>query len=714
MKPVKNLTPEEAQSELDALIHQINAADAAYYQDDAPVISDAAYDSLRRRLALIERAFPKLKRADSPTVRVGTTPSTAFEKLGHSQAMLSLDNAFDRTDVADFIARVRRFLKLEEEEALELTSEPKIDGLSLSLRYEKGVLKSGATRGDGRVGENVTANVLTIQDIPKEISPEFDILEVRGEVYMSPADFQRLNETLSSMGESPAANPRNAAAGSLRQIDPAITASRPLRFFAHGWGEVSEPLAETCFEAMRRIESIGFAVTPLLRIGLGVDDLISAYDEIETARASLEYDIDGVVYKVNRLDYQKRLGFVARSPRWAIAHKFPAEQATTILEDIDIQVGRTGALTPVARLRPVTVGGVVVSNATLHNEDEIDRKDIRIGDEVVVQRAGDVIPQIVEAHKEKRRRGAKRYRMPDVCPACGSAAVREVNPKTGKKDVVKRCTGGLICPAQAVERLKHFVSRKALDIDGLGEKQIAALFEDNTIREPADVFTLRARQESGEIDLYTYKKTSDGDIAMKDGSPVATNKKSISNLFAAIDARREPTLDRFINALGMRHVGETTARLFAAHFQTFEAFAKAADTAQDLESDAYKDFLAIDGVGELVAAGAIQFFREPHNREAVDRLLAEVSPTRAEAPSTAESPVSGKTVVFTGTLETMTRDEAKAQAGSLGAKVVGSVSAKTDYLIAGASAGSKRAKAEALGVEILTETEWRALIDDHR
>lgn len=710
MKPVKKLTKEEAEAELDALAARIDAADAAYYQADAPTISDAEYDALRRRLTLIERTFPKLKRETSPNARVGVSPSTAFDKLEHAEAMLSLDNAFDESDVSDFVARVRRFLKLNENEPLDLTSEPKIDGLSLSLRYENGVLKSGATRGDGRVGENVTANVLTIDDIPKRISADFDALEVRGEVYISPTDFKHLNEELVAGGETPAANPRNAAAGSLRQIDAAVTASRPLRFFAHGWGDASAPLADTYFDAMKRIGDFGFPVNPRLQVGAGVDDLIAAYRDIETARSSLDYDIDGVVYKVNRLDYQARLGFVARSPRWAIAHKFPAERATTILEGIDIQVGRTGALTPVARLRPVTVGGVVVSNATLHNEDEIERKDIRVGDEVVVQRAGDVIPQIVEAHADKRKSGVRRYKFPRVCPACGSAAVRETNPKTGKQDVVRRCTGGLICPAQAVERLKHFVSRKALDIDGLGEKQAATFFEQEIIREPADIFTLRARQDAGDIDLYTYKKKADGALALKDGAPVATNEKSVANLLDAIDARRSPPLDRFINALGIRHVGETTAGLFARHFHTFDAFVEAALAARDADSEAYREFLSIDGVGEFVAAGAIEFFSEPHNRDAVGRLLAEVSPAELEARSVGDSLVAGKMVVFTGTLETMTRDEAKAQATGLGAKVAGSVSSKTDYLVAGPGAGSKLAKAEGLGVKVLTENEWRALI----
>ncbi|MBI1394096.1 MAG: NAD-dependent DNA ligase LigA [Alphaproteobacteria bacterium] len=709
MKPVKQLTRDEAAAEIDRLTNEIQVADEEYYAKDKPRLTDAEYDALRRRLILIERAFPKLKQPDSPSDSVGASPSATFAKIEHAQAMLSLDNAFEDADVAEFVERVRRFLKLGANDALVLTAEPKIDGLSLSLRYEAGALKSAATRGDGRIGEDVTANALTIEDIPSRLSGAPDVLEVRGEVYMSPADFAGLNDRLRAAGDEAAANPRNAAAGSLRQIDPAVTAMRPLKFFAHGWGETSEPLGETQFDAMARLDALGFQVNPrMTRCGSAVD-LLSVYRRIESDRAGLDYDIDGVVYKVDRLDYQSRLGFVSRSPRWAIAHKFPAERATTVLEAIDIQVGRTGALTPVARLTPVTVGGVVVSNATLHNEDEIARKDIRVGDAVIVQRAGDVIPQIVEVLLDKRLKGAKRYKFPQNCPSCDSAAVREENPATGKIDVVRRCTGGLVCPAQAVERLKHFVSRRAMDIDGLGEKQVAALFEERIIREPADIFTLAARQAAGDIDLYTYKKDKKGAFVVKDGERQATNRKSVENLFASIEAARAPSLERFIFALGMRHVGETTARLFAQHFQTFDAFASMAKGAHDRESDAFKEFLSIDGVGELVAAGAINFFAEPHNRAAVDRLLAAVSPQAAKAPIGGSSAIAGKTVVFTGTLETMTRDEAKAQAIALGAKVAGSVSARTDILVAGAGAGSKMKKAEELGVRVVTEEAWREM-----
>ena len=707
--PVKALSPGDAEKELDALIDEIDAADRAYYQNDAPIMSDAAYDLRRRRLLLIEKVFPKLVRPNSPSSRVGAPSSTAFEKLTHRTAMLSLDNAFNPDDVADFLARVRRFLKLDNEAPLSVTAEPKIDGLSLSLRYEDGILISGATRGDGHVGENVTANVLTIAEIPQQLRDAPAVLEVRGEVYMTNTDFAELNRSLEKRGEKIAANPRNAAAGSLRQIDPAVTASRPLRFFAHGWGDLSEPLAQTQFDTMSRLADFGLQVNPRLSRCNSLDELIAAYTDIEINRAALGYDIDGVVYKIDRLDYQARMGSVGRHPRWAIAHKFPAERATTVLEEIDIQVGRTGALTPVARLTPVTVGGVVVSNATLHNQDEIERKDIRIGDSVVLQRAGDVIPQIVEVLIDKRPEKTQRYVFPEKCPVCDSLAVRDVNSKTGKADAVRRCTGGLICNAQIVERLKHFVSRGALDIEGLGQKQIEEFFHAGIVSTPAEIFTLQARQEAGDVDLYTYKRNAAGEIALKNGVPQATNQKSVDNLFAMINARRKPALDRLINALGIRHVGEKNARLYAQNYATFEGFQDAAIAAADEDSDAYKDMLSIDGVGELVAAGVVDFFREKHNREAVRDLLEQVSPLRAEK-NQVQSPVAGKTVVFTGTLETMSRDEAKSQALSLGAKVSGSVSGKTDLVIAGPGAGSKLKKAQDLGVEVISENEWRALI----
>ncbi|MEL6380338.1 MAG: NAD-dependent DNA ligase LigA [Pseudomonadota bacterium] len=708
--PVDQLTEDEAKTELARLAETIAQADKAYHGDDTPVMIDADYDALRRRNMLIEERFPKLVRDDSPSKRVGAPPSTRFEKVTHAAPMLSLDNAFDEGDVQDFVARVRRFLKLEQSDPLAFTAEPKIDGLSANLRYENGVLVVGATRGDGQVGENVTGNLLTIASIPRLIKDAPEILEVRGEVYMSHTDFEAVNTRRADEepGKDLFANPRNAAAGSLRQLDSAITARRPLKFFAYSWGEMSAPIAPTQYEAIKQLAAWGFATNPLTKRFETASALIDHYQYIDKNRASLGYDIDGVVYKVDRLDYQGRLGFVSRAPRWAIAHKFPAEQAITVLEEIDIQVGRTGALTPVARLRPVTVGGVVVSNATLHNQDEIERKDVRVGDHVVVQRAGDVIPQIVRVVTEERKTSAKRYFFPQTCPVCGSAAVREENAK-GEVDVVRRCTGGLTCDAQAAERLKHFVSRKALDIDGLGTKQIEDFFAREFVREPADIFTLQKRQEDDGIDLYTYKMKN-GERQLKDGKAQPTNQKSIDNLFAAIEARRLPPLDRLINALGIRHIGETNARLFAQHYGSFDAFEAAADAAQDNESPAYQQMIDIDGVGDLVAKGVIDFFREGHNRQAVARLLDEVSPQAAAVAGRADSAIAGKTVVFTGTLDTMTRDEAKAQAQALGAKVSGSVSGKTDILVAGPGAGSKAKKAADLGVTVMDETQWLALI----
>ncbi|MEL6791507.1 MAG: NAD-dependent DNA ligase LigA [Pseudomonadota bacterium] len=710
-EPVDQLTEEDAKAELLRLATTLADADKAYHGDDAPVMIDADYDALRRRNLLIEERFPKLVRDDSPSKKVGAPPSTRFEKVTHAAPMLSLDNAFDDGDVQDFVARVRRFLKLEEGDPLAFTAEPKIDGLSANLRYENGVLTVGATRGDGQVGENVTGNLLTIGSIPRRIDGAPEILEVRGEVYMSHTDFEAVNKrrTREEPGKDLFANPRNAAAGSLRQLDRAITARRPLKFFAYSWGEVSAPIAPTQFEAIAQLSEWGFATNALTRRCETAEELIAHYQYIDKSRATLGYDIDGVVYKVDRLDYQGRLGFVSRAPRWAVAHKFAAEQAITVLDGIDIQVGRTGALTPVARLKPVTVGGVVVSNATLHNQDEIERKDVRIGDHVVVQRAGDVIPQIVRVVMEERKKGARRFVFPQACPVCGSAALREENAK-GEIDVVRRCTGGLTCDAQAAERLKHFVSRKALDIDGLGTKQIDDFFNRDIIREPGDIFTLKTRQAAGEIDLYTYKM-KDGEPQLKDGERQPTNLKSINNLFTAIDARRTPPLDRLINALGIRHIGETNARLFAQHYCTFDAFQRAAIAAQDSDSADYQQMIDIDGVGALVAKGVIDFFREHHNRHAVGQLLAQIDPQEMKSTASADNVVAGKIIVFTGTLETMTRDEAKAQAQSLGAKVSGSVSGKTDILVAGPGAGSKLKKAEGLGVKVLNEADWVALVE---
>lgn len=692
-KPVEHLTLEEAAEELERLAGEIAHHDKLYYQKDAPEISDAAYDALRLRNEAIERLYPELVREDSPSRRVGAAPAGAFGKVVHKVPMLSLSNGFADEDVTEFWGRVRRFLNLGEDAVLEVTAEPKIDGLSAALRYEKGRFVQGATRGDGREGENVTENLRTIADIPRHLKGRNipDVFEVRGEVYMSHADFSALNARRAKEGEPLFANPRNAAAGSLRQLDPAVTASRPLRFFAYAWGEASVIPGETQAEVVEAFRHWGFPVNPMFRVCGSAEELLAFYHDVEERRARLGYDIDGVVYKVNRLDWQGRLGFVSRSPRWALAHKFPAEQAMTILRDIEIQVGRTGALTPVARLEPVTVGGVVVSNATLHNEDEIERKDIRIGDTVVVQRAGDVIPQIVRVVEERRPKNARHFRFPDRCPECGSHAVREINEKTGKVDAVRRCTGGLICPAQAVERLRHFVSRNAFDIEGLGEKQIAAFYEDGLIAQPGDIFTLEER------DRKSLKKLKDRE---------GWGETSANNLFKAINERRKVGLDRFIFALGIRHVGETNARLLARSYGTLEHFVEEMEAAADPQSEAWRSLTAIDGVGDVLAGALIDFFAEKHNRRVLKALAeagVEAVPLAAQETS---SPIAGKTVVFTGSLERMTRSEAKARAEQMGAKVAGSVSAKTDLVVAGPGAGSKLAKAAELGIEVISEDEW--------
>ena len=692
LKPAAQLTMEEAAEELGRLAGEIAEHDALYHGKDAPRISDAAYDALRKRNDAIEQRYPELVREDSPSHRVGAAPSEGFGKVVHKVPMLSLSNAFDDDDVRDFCARVRRFLNLKEDETLAVTAEPKIDGLSAALRYENGKFVLGATRGDGREGENVTENLKTIIDVPKALKGKNipDVVEIRGEVYMSHEDFAALNERQKEAGKPVFANPRNAAAGSLRQLDPKITASRPLRFFAYTWGEMSALPADTQSGVIDAFEKWGFAVNPLFRRCASVDELIAFYHEVEESRAGLGYDIDGVVYKVDRLDWQHRLGFVSRSPRWAVAHKFPAEQAMTVLEKIEIQVGRTGKLTPVARLTPVTVGGVVVSNATLHNQDEIERLGVRPGDTVVVQRAGDVIPQIVRVVEDKPR-GKKKFVFPETCPECGSHAVREVNPKTGKMDVDRRCTGGLVCPAQAVERLRHFVSRNAFDIEGLGEKQIAAFYADGLIARPDDIFTLEAR------DKKSLKKLKDRE---------GWGETSARNLFAAIEARRKVDLDRFIFALGIRHVGETNARLLARSYSTLDSFETQMRAAADRESEAWGDLMSIDGVGEVLAEALTEFFDEPHNREVLAGLRrAGVEAVPLPAQETG-SPIAGKTVVFTGSLERMTRSEAKARAEQMGAKVAGSVSAKTDLVVHGPGAGSKLAKAQELGIETITEDEW--------
>ena len=697
-KPVGALDDAEAAAELARLAAEIAHHDELYYRKDQPEISDAAYDALRARNEEIEARFPHLIRDDSPSLRVGAAPVGAFGKVAHRVPMLSIDNAFTEEKVEAFLASARAFLGLSPDESIDVTAEPKIDGLSITLRYERGKLVQGATRGDGYEGEDVTANVRTIGDIPKVISArDFPAaFEARGEIYMRHADFERLNAAQAEQGLKVFANPRNAAAGFVRQLDPSVTAKRPLRFFAYGWGEVDSLPADTQWGFYQALSSWGFPVNPLMRLTSSVAEMLTTYRQIEERRAGLGYDIDGVVYKINRFDLQQRLGFRTRTPRWALAHKFPAEKATTVLRDIDIQVGRTGALTPVAKLDPVTVGGVVVQNATLHNEDEIARKDIRIGDTVLVQRAGDVIPQILGVVQEKRSKGTRRFIFPEVCPACGSHATREINPNTGKEDVVRRCTGGLICPAQRVERLKHFVSRNAFDIEGLGEKHIKAFYEDGLIQSPPDIFTLQARD-----------KRASSKLSEREG----WGETSAAKLFGAIEARRNIRLDRFIYSLGIRHVGETTAKLLARNYGRAEAFLAAMkDAAANRAGEAFAELDNIEQIGPAVALAIADFFAEPHNVAVVEELLKEVRPEPLEAIDHA-SPISGKTVVFTGTLERMTRSEAKAKAERLGAKVAGSVSKNTDYVVAGPGAGSKLKNAEALGVQVLTEDEWLKLID---
>ena len=770
--PVDKLTPKQAAAELETLARDIAHHDKLYYSKDAPALTDAEYDKLRKRNAAIEARFPDLVREDSPSMRVGAAPAEKFGKVRHSVAMLSLDNAFDAEDARAFVARVQRFLNLDKPPVI--TAEPKIDGLSASLRYENGKFVQGATRGDGREGEDVTANLRTLADIPQTIKAAPAVLEVRGEVYMEKAAFAAMNARLEKEGKQTYVNPRNSAAGALRQLDPKITATRPLRFFAHGWGELSEPLAETQFESMARLKKLGFPVTPAMIRATNSEQLLAAYQQILEGRQALAYEIDGVVYKVDSLALQQRLGFVSRSPRWAIAHKFAAEQQTTTLEGIDIQVGRTGALTPVGRLKPVFVGGVTVTNVTLHNADYIrgvgadggpirGGKDLRIGDTVVVQRAGDVIPQIVDVLLEKRTKGARKYVFPETCPVCGSHVARELEP--GEEGVIARCTGGLNCPAQAVERLIHFVARRAMDIEGLGAKQIEEFYELGWVKEPADIFRLKDHAEA--------LRTREG-----------YGEKSVTNLLASINARREPEFARFLYGLGIRDIGETTAGVIARRFESWAGFedavrraakkpageaykaltringvgegARAAliAAADDLKApkadlfdaeeppkirgvtskawsglieafgslaeaiaaikaaakaapgDDYLDLARIDGIGPVAADHLVDFFAEPHNTDALKRLLKHVRVQDQPRAATA-SKVAGQTIVFTGTLEKMTRDEAKARAISLGAKVSGSVSKKTDLVVAGP--GAKLAEAEKLGVKVIDEDAWIAL-----
>ena len=676
------LSPIEAHAEYRKLADEIAEHDRRYHQEDAPVISDAAYDALRRQLEALETAFPELKGKASASHQVGAKPLEKFGKVKHRVPMLSLANVFTDEEAGEFVERVRRFLDWADSKPIAFTAEPKIDGLSCSLRYEQGELVVAATRGDGEEGENVTANVRTIKAIPHRLNGDVPaVLEVRGEIYMDKSEFAALNARQEAEGKPVFANPRNAAAGSLRQLDPKVTASRPLHFFAYAWGEIEGDMpAETQAGMVAAFKRMGFPTNPLTKRCESVDEMLAVYRNIEAQRASLPYDIDGVVYKVDDLALQRRLGFISRSPRWATAHKFPAEKATTTLLDIDIQVGRTGALTPVAKLEPVTVGGVVVSNATLHNEDEIARKDVRIGDTVIVQRAGDVIPQILGFVPEKRPHNTKPYQFPTLCPICGSHAVREADPKTGELEAVRRCTGGLVCPAQAMERLRHFVSRDAFDIEGLGEKQIEAFYRDGLIARPQDIFTLEAR------DARSLKKLKDRE---------GMGETSARNLFVAIAARRTIALNRFIFALGIRHVGETNAKILARHFRSVEKLRDATE----------EELTAIEGIGPVVAGSITDFFGEDHNREVVDALLQDVTPEAPEAVAT-DSPVAGKTIVFTGALERMSRDEAKAMAESFGAKVSGSVSKKTDLVVAGPGAGSKLADARNHNVEVIDEDEW--------
>ncbi len=743
--PVERLTRDEAAAELARLAEMIARANIAYHAEDAPEMSDADFDALKRRNSAIEARFPDLKRSDSPSEQVGAGPAEGFAKVRHAVRMLSLANAFDEADVQDFDDGIRKYLGLGADAPLAYTAEPKIDGLSLSLRYEAGRLVHAATRGDGETGENVTANALTVGDIPATLRDAPDVLEVRGEVYMSHADFEALNARQAAAGEKTFANPRNAAAGSLRQLDAAITRSRPLRFFAYAWGEVSEPLADTQMEAIARLGRLGFATNPLTALCDGPVALLDRYRLIEDRRATLGYDIDGVVYKVDALYLQRRLGFRSTTPRWAIAHKFPAELAWTRLERIEIQVGRTGALSPVARLTPVTVGGVVVSNATLHNEDYIagrdargqpirGGKDIREGDWVQVYRAGDVIPKVADVDLSRRPETAVPYTFRDTCPECGSDAVRE------EGDSVRRCTGGLICPAQAVEKLKHFVSRAAFDIEGLGAKQVEQFYRDGWVREPADIFTLRDRYGDGNL---TQLKNREG-----------WGEKSAANLFAAIDEKRRIPMGRMIFALGIRHVGEVAAADLARHFGSWTALEQVVDAAMPAAAAhrraeaavlaeqgaartegrraritearettwqgadvppgaraAWDDLTAIDGIGATVALSLVDAFSQEAERASMRRLVAHLEIVPPDRPAE-ESPVAGKTVVFTGTLEKMTRAEAKARAEALGAKVSGSVSAKTDLLVAGPGAGSKAKKAAELGVETIDEDGWLALIGE--
>ncbi|SHG03130.1 NAD-dependent DNA ligase LigA [Bradyrhizobium erythrophlei] len=703
---VADLTKAQAKVEHKRLTLEIERHDRAYYQEDAPKISDAEYDGLRRRFNAIEARFPEFVSSDSPSQKIGAAPSGKFKKVRHAVPMLSLDNAFAEDDVLDFVGRIRRFLKLGEDDSIDFSAEPKIDGLSMSLRYEEGELVTAATRGDGAEGEDVTSNIRTLEDVPKKLKGRNvpDICEVRGEVYMTKKAFLALNERQKAAGDTIFANPRNSAAGSLRQKDPSITASRPLGFFAYAWGQMSAMPEDTQSGMIGWFERCGFKTNPLTKICHSVEQLIAFHRKIEEQRARLDYDIDGVVYKVDRLDWQERLGFVSRTPRWAIAHKFPAERAMTVLRDIEIQVGRTGSFTPVGKLEPIGVGGVIVQNVTLHNEDYIkgiggdgeqlrEGRDIRIGDTVVIQRAGDVIPQVVDVVIDKRPDNAKPYHFPKKCPCPLHTNVVREETATGEEGARARCTGEFACPYQKIEHLKLFASRRAFDIEGLGEKQIAYFFEQGWVKEPADIFTLEKRNAKLKLeDIEGYGQTS------------------VRNLFGAIEERRRIALERFIFGLGMRHVGETTALALARGYGSWQAFHDACLKVARDDEEAIAEMDALDQIGDTVIASIKAYFGESHNRGIVERLTKEVTILDAEKPKS-NSKIAGKTVVFTGSLEKMTRDEAKAMAERLGAKAAGSVSKKTDYVVAGPGAGSKLAEAKKHGVEVLTEDEWLKMIE---
>ncbi|MGO9359283.1 MAG: NAD-dependent DNA ligase LigA [Xanthobacteraceae bacterium] len=703
---VEDLTRAQARIEWKRLALELEEHDRLYYQEDAPKVSDAEYDALRRRFNAIEKRFPEFVSAQSPSQKIGAAPSGRFRKVRHAVPMLSLDNAFAEDDVRDFVGRITRFLKLADD-GIEFSAEPKIDGLSMSLRYEGGELVTAATRGDGAEGEDVTTNIRTLDDVPQKLKGRHvpDICEVRGEVYMTKKAFLALNERQMAAGDTIFANPRNSAAGSLRQKDPSITASRPLGFFAYAWGEMSAMPEATQSGMIGWFERCGFKTNPLTKLCHSVDALLAFHRKIEEQRAELDYDIDGVVYKVDRIDWQERLGFVSRTPRWAIAHKFPAERATTVLRDIEIQIGRTGSFTPVGKLEPVGVGGVIVQNVTLHNEDYIkgvgnkgevlrDGRDIRIGDTVVIQRAGDVIPQVVDVIIDKRPKGAKEFHFPKKCPCPLHTDVVREETATGEEGSRARCSGEFACPYQKVQHLLLFVSRRAFDIDGLGEKQVEYFFEQGWVREPADIFTLQQRNAKLKLEeIEGYGETS------------------VHNLFNAIEARRRIALERFIYALGMRHVGETTALALARGYGSWEAFHDACQKVAKGDEEAIAEMDALDQIGGTVIQSIAAYFGESHNRGIVERLIREVTILDAEKPKSS-SPVAGKTVVFTGSLTQFTRDEAKAAAERLGAKVAGSVSKKTDYVVAGEKAGSKLDEARKHGVSVLTEDEWLDLIRD--